>query len=256
MKNMATREFNVVKYFHKFTMTGGEPFLHSNLNEFIEFLYQYKSQYEVLEIITNGTLLPSEKLLNTLKKYNDVIFVLIDDYGSLSPKAADCAELFKKNSIECKLRCYYGDSAYCGGWLDQGDFNTKWKKEEIPFILDNCVTQQFKNNSAVSKKSWNENSASDDFFIKYICSVDGLIARCARAYSTFMEGRTSNIPVNFVNLYDVDRTDLQLRVDLMNMFSSTTYEACAFCNGYSSTGRRYEPAEQIISGTANGERQK
>ena len=58
-------------------LLGGEPFLYPDLDKVINQVGQI-SQIDVIEITTNGTLLPSVEILNLLKKYN--VLVRISKY--------------------------------------------------------------------------------------------------------------------------------------------------------------------------------
>lgn len=48
--------FNIVDYVEKFTISGGEPLLHPELSQIIEYMHKFSNQFNILEIITNGTI--------------------------------------------------------------------------------------------------------------------------------------------------------------------------------------------------------
>jgi organic radical activating enzyme len=75
---------------------GGEPFLYKNLAEILDFA---KEQSKILRIIvvTNGTLIPNEKIIHSLQNKRTV--VRISDYGDLSTKKEDLVNIFKKDKI-------------------------------------------------------------------------------------------------------------------------------------------------------------
>ena len=55
-----------------FTLSGGEPLLHPDLVRMVQHFKQYASRMEKFEIITNGTIVPSEALLLALKEIPNV----------------------------------------------------------------------------------------------------------------------------------------------------------------------------------------
>tara|TARA_B100000035_G_scaffold85947_1_gene72213 strand:- start:1341 stop:2522 length:1182 start_codon:yes stop_codon:yes gene_type:complete len=67
-------------------LTGGEPFYSKSIYRFIELLIQKAPYNELeLEIITNGSIFPSEKLLSMLKQFKSVkILLSIDAVGDLA----------------------------------------------------------------------------------------------------------------------------------------------------------------------------
>jgi organic radical activating enzyme len=75
---------------------GGEPFLYKNLAEILDFT---KKQSKVLRVIivTNGTLIPSEKIIFSLKDKKNI--VRVSDYGDLSTKKDDLVSILEKNNI-------------------------------------------------------------------------------------------------------------------------------------------------------------
>jgi molybdenum cofactor biosynthesis enzyme MoaA len=92
------------------TISGGEPFMHPGLPGFIDFLTQYYADYEMIEIITNGTIVPSDKLLLSMKA-NRKINIMLDDYGALSANIGKVIEKFKSNNIEYRHRKYNSEEA-------------------------------------------------------------------------------------------------------------------------------------------------
>lgn len=66
-------------------ITGGEPLLHQkNIIRYLDWFYEEYNFKPIIEIETNGTFLPSEKL-----------FTLVD-YWNVSPKLSTSGETFKK----------------------------------------------------------------------------------------------------------------------------------------------------------------
>jgi hypothetical protein len=66
-----------VDYIHLFTLTGGEPFLFNDLDQIILRLAD-STKIRHIEILTNGTVIPNQKVLNAIK--NNSVFVCISGY--------------------------------------------------------------------------------------------------------------------------------------------------------------------------------
>jgi hypothetical protein len=108
--------FNFTDRVYLFQILGGEPFLYTKLEDYIEFLGEnFRKKIVELNIVTNGTVLPNERSISLIKKYD--IVVIISDYSNLEKFAA----IFSK--VEKKLR--YSNvrilkTASSGKWLDFG----------------------------------------------------------------------------------------------------------------------------------------
>ena len=72
--------FQSVDYVMDFDIVGGEPFLYSKINEFIELIgKKYRNRVGYIGFITNGMIMPKEETLHLLKKYS--MDVSISDYS-------------------------------------------------------------------------------------------------------------------------------------------------------------------------------
>ena len=73
--------FQSVDYVSNFAVLGGEPLLSESLVPYLEYLgSNYKTRIGSIQVITNGTLLPSRELLEVIKTHN--VEVRISDYTS------------------------------------------------------------------------------------------------------------------------------------------------------------------------------
>lgn len=76
--------FKSVDYVYEYTLLGGEPFLHSEIGEIIKYLGEkYRENIGKINIITNGTVVPSPETLDVLQKYG--VMVNISDYTKVIP---------------------------------------------------------------------------------------------------------------------------------------------------------------------------
>lgn len=118
-----------------FCLLGGEPFLNKEAHLIMQKLIDSKKVEEV-HIITNGTLLPSNELLETLQ--NHKCTVAISDYGDLSIKKQELIELLKDKGIKILIRpCDEG----C--WYNTRDpeENCNRSKEELKDIFASCTAR-------------------------------------------------------------------------------------------------------------------
>lgn len=71
--------FDSVDFVYEYTLLGGEPFRHKNIVDIISYLgNDYGDRIGKINLISNGTVIPDEKTLSTLKKYN--VSIHISDY--------------------------------------------------------------------------------------------------------------------------------------------------------------------------------
>ncbi|WP_026491285.1 radical SAM protein [Butyrivibrio sp. XPD2002] len=123
--------FDTIDAIQIFRILGGEPFLYKNLKPIIiEALNSDK--VKTVEIVTNGTILPSEDLLKTLK--NPKLKIQISDYGKLSRKRDEIKTLCDDNGINCVIR---GSDEK--NWFDPGDLHFRGRnKKELKRQFANC----------------------------------------------------------------------------------------------------------------------
>lgn len=85
VKKSADSFFSHVDYIKQFHLIGGEPFLYSNLSEAIIYIGEkYINQIGRFCITTNGTIIPKDEILKTIKKYN--MKILISNYSHTLPR--------------------------------------------------------------------------------------------------------------------------------------------------------------------------
>lgn len=97
--------FKIVDKTYTFSLLGGEPFLYHNLDELIHYIgINYRHKIGMLEIVTNGTILPNEDLLQKLKEYN--VTISISDYSnyiSYKNNLSKFKELLNRLNINYKI---------------------------------------------------------------------------------------------------------------------------------------------------------
>lgn len=98
--------FRYVDYLCQFTILGGEPLLNDQLEEMLSWVSsKYKERIGKISVISNGTLLPEKRLLETCARNN--ITFSISDYTDEVPYGARLAEvitLLKEAGVGYQVR--------------------------------------------------------------------------------------------------------------------------------------------------------
>ena len=189
--------FDAVDAIQIFRILGGEPFLYGNLQPIIQEALACTKVRNV-EIVTNGTIVPPQELLDVLR--NPKLKVQISDYGNLSRKRDEIKELCDINGINCVIR---GSDEK--NWFDPGDlhFRGRNKKE---------LRKQFRKCGEICRNLH-----------------DGRLYFCPRAAF----GTKLGIPdveseyVDFTNIA-IDRKSLRDQIYRLNQRKSLL--ACNYCN--------------------------
>lgn len=210
-----------------FDLTGGEPLLRTDLHQLIRYLHgQYGQRIEKLRLTTNGTLIPGEPLLESLRGWGDRVYVIVDRYR-MSAKAQEAAQRLRGAGIPFEVR-EYTDNPHCDGWVDYGDFSRKHSPEAAQALFSRCMVPKL------------------DFFI---CMVDGILFPCARARLLYEQG----IAADCLEIARPGRTKKARREDLREFLSRSALDSCAYCNGLCADSQRFPPAEQLER-SANGQK--
>ena len=120
------------------SLVGGEVFLHSQLGKVVDYLKKMKNYGNVgrFEVITTGTILPSEDLLLQLKSLTS-FDIAINDYGVKNDKIPALIERCEKLGVPYMLARETKRI-----WGDYGDFNTQrnWSESEKVHLYWLCGT--------------------------------------------------------------------------------------------------------------------
>jgi organic radical activating enzyme len=129
--------FNLVDYVSIFHLVGGEPFLHPNIKDIIEYILEkYSDKIDKFIITTNGTVLPREEILEVLKNNN--VILSVSNYSNklekLKSKVDRVLETYKVNNINHYVRNNIE-------WYDFGDLRIKnnMSEEELINHFDLCT---------------------------------------------------------------------------------------------------------------------
>ena len=93
--------FDSVDYVYEYTLLGGEPFVHKDIIGIIDYLgMEYRSRIGGINLISNGTVMPSKELVGCLKK--NKVTVHISDYTkavAYSEKLENVTRCFEEAGI-------------------------------------------------------------------------------------------------------------------------------------------------------------
>jgi organic radical activating enzyme len=216
--------FEVVDYVGKLTLSGGEPLLHPQLAELLDYLEGYIERIGIVEIITNGTVVPDERTLKSLSASQKVSFI-VDNYGpELSKKVPQIADALNSFGIKHVVRKYYGEDAYYNGWIDMSDFSKRNRTEaENERIYKQCIfSERFQRFLIADGRV-------------YICAV------CKRCESLGLV----DSPDESLDLFDDQLTIAQKREQIRSFFDRKSFASCEYCNGFYDNYERLVPAEQL-----------
>lgn len=115
LKDNVDSFFKVIDYVCYIGFIGGEPLLCSDLPALIEYIVEnYHDKVGNFTIHTNGSILPSEYLVDIIKKHN--ITIAISDYGDQSP----CRDKMTETIDFLQSRGVYVDIRKSLEWKDVG----------------------------------------------------------------------------------------------------------------------------------------
>lgn len=107
--------FRVVDYVASWSIMGGEPLLNKRLPQIIESVYEkFGKQIGYIQVISNGSILPDEELLNAMKKSK--ARMRLSDYThmiSYDKKLEEVKKCLKENEIPYDMSIY-------DQWFDLG----------------------------------------------------------------------------------------------------------------------------------------
>ena len=180
---------------YRLKLIGGEPLLVKGIEEMLDYACSKKKIISII-ITTNTSIIPSDKLCKTLKKYNKKALVELSDYSN-SIKISKCTEIEKKlkeNDI------YYFISNY--EWFECGKIYKRNRTQaELIQIYKNC------------------------FQSPCLSLFDGKIYNCTKAAAI---NRLTNFKFDEQEIIDI--RDIKIRRNALKKFYSRNfYSFCTFC---------------------------
>jgi len=129
--------FNIVDYVSIFHLVGGEPFLHPNIKDVIEYILEkYSDKIDKFIITTNGTVLPKEEILEVLKNNN--VILSVSNYSNKLEKLKSKVDRVLGTYQEKNINHYVRNNIE---WYDFGDLRIKnnMSEEELINHFDSCT---------------------------------------------------------------------------------------------------------------------
>jgi len=130
--------FQKIDFIGDFTVTGGEPLLCGQLEQVLAYAgRRYRDRIGSFKIITNGTISPSQGLLEVMKTYD--IDAEVSDYTKAVPEIKARVErtvaAFRENGISCH---FLSDAQ----WVDFGFTkpDKDWSTDQLTAFFDFCST--------------------------------------------------------------------------------------------------------------------
>lgn len=214
--------FSFTDRIYRFALLGGEPFLYPDLGKVISHItINYNDKIGELSIATNGTILPSDKILDLIKRNN--ILVSISDYTNTLNYVKKIEKLRDKLDV-FKIPFIVNSSEF---WLD---FNFPHKALNIP---DEKIEQNMHSCSPVFK------GINDNKF--YYCHI---------VWSAVKSGLLKENESDYLNLNDLNPENNADKISLLEYnlgFMDTGYiSLCKMCGGCSRNNKmKVSPAIQM-----------
>jgi hypothetical protein len=222
--------FDVINTVGNFVISGGEPLLNNALQNVVEYLkeHYYTRITNRIEIITNGTIVPSQTLLSACKEYDRLEF-LVDNYSKdLSKKIDDVERVLLESNIKYRIRKYYGNDPHMGGWIDFSDLSLKFTTEaEKEDRFSRCAQIQ-KFNSCFP------------FPI-----VGGKVYPCPALRRCIELEKIPALKCEVLDLFDSSISIEERKEWFENLTKVKSLSACAYCYGMSDDAPRVTPGEQL-----------
>lgn len=138
-KESADYFFSNVDVVNEFVLIGGEPFLYADLEELVDYIgNNYREKILMFTITTNGTILPSDEMVELCKKH--CVTVRVSDYSDTIPKLQSRYELLYRKLSEIEVIVWKTQKEDC--WFDYG-FEEVERGEDVSLItaaFDKCRT--------------------------------------------------------------------------------------------------------------------
>ncbi len=184
-----------------FRIHGGEPFMHPDLFEILEYA-QKKESFKTILVTTNGTILPDREKFAKLDPHK--VHFLFSNYGSLSNKMPELIALF-----------------------DQLEF--AWEHHPLDKEWFDCSVTGFRNKPENELQQMYKSCA-------HICIqiTDGKLFTCSNIGTAgYMLGIMPKDVIEYVDFMDPNKTIAQLREEMrVFLYGMDYFKGCNWCTGY------------------------
>lgn len=199
--------FRAVDYIYLFQITGGEPLLYKDLQELLEYIdLNYRQQIFKLELVTNGTVLPSDELCAYFS--NKKIHIVLDDYRMTLPNKNDVFIQIREKFLKYQVNCLENRVDQWFRIYIPGQDYPEFSEEELIQKFDVCGTP------------WSS-------------LREGKIALCNYAMYADTAGICKAPEDEFFDLTHYKESDKKSLVEFRLRYSAKGYtEFCKQCNTY------------------------
>lgn len=212
MKRNIDLFFQRIDFVTYFGLIGGETFLNPHLEKCIVYLGEhYRNQLGRITVTTNGTVMPSGSLLQTIKKYE--VYVSISDYTDVLLYKEKMERLIAK-AQELGIDYYRNQFIV---WTDFG----------FPYHPVQRSEAQLEEHLRSCRPNWN--GLQNGRF--YYCNV----SCCAE-----LSGRFKLQPADYIDLETIDPTDKTACRKIVEL-SRGTSSFCRICGGCGADNTNYVP---------------
>lgn len=217
IKRSIERLLESVKSIARFRILGGETLLYPNLNEVVDMLVK-SDKIGAIQIVTNGTIVPTNELLiNALQ--NNKVSIAVSDYGNYSSKRKELIEFGMKHKIAAI-------SIPISRWIDYGGINHRDRSEEqLKKQYTKCASMNLNNTSL----------------------LNGKLFDCPRSAHGMDLGIVPKNTGEYIDLIDESKSIDTIKKELSHMFHRCErfIQACNYCDAAVNPTKFIVPAIQI-----------
>lgn len=222
-------QFDRVEYF---SLTGGEPLLHKDLGNLVKHIRtNYRHKVNTLWLATNGSVVPSDELCQTIKEYD--VEVICDDYTSSVPEIKKTYDQLIAKCRQFGINYKEGNNPRFFKTFPPAEDFTKWSDKQIIEKFDEC------------KASYS------GFGLE-----DGKLYACC--YSNFAS-TAQLVPTKNTDYYDLANVNKKTLLEFVLGYTDDGYvNFCKYCNcffgtksGYDENGVTQQPKDKLLCWDVN-----
>lgn len=138
-KESADFFFKYVDVANEFVLIGGEPFLYDDLEELVDYIgMNYRERIIIFSITTNGTIIPSDRIIELCKKHR--VTIRVSDYSDTIPRLKQRYKLFYEKLSDVDVIVWKTEKE--NSWFDYGFEEVDRGKDVdvVTAVFDRCRT--------------------------------------------------------------------------------------------------------------------
>lgn len=218
------RLFQVYDSIRELRFGGAEAFLYPELAKLMNAAIKYKDKFQYAIVVTNGTYIPDDSILETIQNLPYPFIVRIDNYGALSKECNELISILHEKRIEVDERMYAGEDPAFGGWIDFGDYADRhYTNKQLQHTFKYC------------------RMPGDS-----VTLVEDRLMTCCYAVYGYLLGKV-NAPAREV-VHLLDNQNIEEMQGTIKTWWEQPYEACKYCNGFDPEHSPRVPAAEQFSG--------